>query len=309
MSNFPERPPSPSMPDWRDSQETVKPITDIQTTLESASIQEIDRKTSYLHLWQRVWNEFSDSSGYRPMKIAVVVTLFILLSVFGLSYFVIGKFLFPLLPLSGWAIVGLAALVLSEGFAVHFLGRSYERSALESSREHESQLKQRDSQIEVSQGQVRELEERLSAKPLVVSYDGGKHDRIETDADGKIIRRVIRVQVENTGDVNIDGIQAKAEHFVGDSASDPLVPLRIAYDRPNGFSLSPGNKELVDVVERETGSEHVRLCRDLTGPEMRTRADKFKVTVVLTANELKPDRKKLRIRKDDAELLHCTPLK
>jgi len=170
-----------------------------------------------------------------------------------------------------------------------------------------------DSQAQIASlnGQVEELDQRLNARNLIVAYDGGRHDQ-KDGPNEKLTRRVIRLQLENASERDITGIKAKAESFQSLDGLVQQVPLRIAHDehneKRNGFSLAPGEKEMVDIVEREVDSDFVRLCTYLSSQRV-TQEKNFKISVLITAEGQPKQQKRLRIVVDDVQLLRCDPLK
>ena len=152
---------------------------------------------------------------------------------------------------------------------------------------------------------------QVTMEPLVVTYNGGRYDH-KVSKDGKIVYRIIRLQLENKGDQTINGIKVKAERFDSLGTIIPQVPLRICHDEHNnkkdGFPLTPGEKEMVDVVEKAIDWDVTRLCHPLS-PDIVTRETDFKVTVVVTAEKQLKKQKRLRIAVDDAEVLRCDALK
>jgi hypothetical protein len=146
---------------------------------------------------------------------------------------------------------------------------------------------------------------------LVIAYDGGRYDHKET-RDGQIIFRIIRLQLENKSRQTINGIKVKAESFDNLGTRIPQVPLRICHDEHNskkdGFSLTPGEKELIDVVDKGIGWDVVRLCHPLS-LSMATRETNFKMTVVMTAENQPKQQTRLRIAVDKEKVLRCDALR
>jgi hypothetical protein len=169
----------------------------------------------------------------------------------------------------------------------------------------------RDKQFKAAKKLIETKYEPSTAANLMLTYNGGRYDHIERSG-GVVNRRVVRLQLENVGSRVIEGIKVKAESFTHRGTRIPQVPLRISHDEGNhkkdGFSLSPGDKELIDIAERDADSDLIRLCHPLSH-EFVTQEENFKIKVIVTATDQPKQEKRLRITTDDLELLHCDPLK
>lgn len=220
-----------------------------------------------------------------------------------------------LLTGKSWIIFGLLILL---GFVIDGAFRVKRRKLKQQAKRHrevsERHLKEsaasRDT-ISALSGEVEELKQRLNATNLVVSYDKGRYDHKEMDGE-KLLSRTVRLQIENKSDRDINDIRVKAESFSNSGTVVNQIPLRIQHDETNqkkyGFSLSPGEKEMVDVVERRINSALTLLCPAING-DFVTPQDQFPIAVIITAKEQPKQRKLLRVSKHDTELLHCVPLK
>jgi hypothetical protein len=146
---------------------------------------------------------------------------------------------------------------------------------------------------------------------LEVAYNKGRYDHRLVQGN-KLIGKVIRIQLANRGTRDIENIQVRAETFKHIDAVIGNVPLQIEHDRTHskndGFVLTPNAKERVDIAERGIGSPLIRLCAAL--PEQYvTQEEEFEVIVTVTAKGLERQRKRLRIKADDTEILKCDSLK
>jgi hypothetical protein len=146
---------------------------------------------------------------------------------------------------------------------------------------------------------------------LHVAYNKGRYDHRQMDGD-KLIGKVIRIQLANRGTRDIENIQVRAERFRHINADIGNVPLQIEHDRTHskndGFVLAPKAKERVDIAERGRDSQLIRLCAAL--PEQYVTQEKeFEIMVAVTAKGLERQRKRLRIKADDNEILDCDSLK
>lgn len=306
MSEFPvklgvllmsERPPSPSMPDWKNSDSALSPLG-------PPELPASQRKTALVAVEDHhlAWAEFKRE--YPRMSRLPGFAAFILFTALGQSLLSLGALVFGVFPWFIWLIMFLLTTVLWEGFVIQFAGLANRRLLAETGNNSRAQ-------IEGLQGQVKELEERLTAKNLVVSYDKGRYDHKQMDGK-KLLFRTVRLKLENKSDRDINDIRVKAESFTTAARVVQQVPLRIQHDINNqkkeGFSLSPGEIEMVDVVERQIDSPIVLLCPAIPD-DFVTQEDQFRITVAITAKEQPKQRKLLHISKHDTHLLHCVPLK
>ena len=147
--------------------------------------------------------------------------------------------------------------------------------------------------------------ETRSDQNLQVAYDGGRYDQKDMDGE-KILRRVVRLRLENKSGHDIKGIKVKAEKFNSLGTIYRNVPLRIQHDEHNnkndGFTLTPGEKEMVDIVERQMNSDIIRLCQPLS-MELVTQDNKIPIKILVSAEGQTIQEKRLRVWKDDLEIL------
>jgi len=99
------------------------------------------RETStHFSIWGLAWAEFARTLGYFWMKRGVGIAAFILLTVFGGSLYGAAKWLFPFLPIYGWALTFAATTILAEAFVIHYSGIAYERTQQEKVNELEERM-------------------------------------------------------------------------------------------------------------------------------------------------------------------------
>jgi hypothetical protein len=187
--------------------------------------------------WTLAWDEFG--RRYPRLKRGPAVLAFLLFTFLGQSVLGLISVFYGLLPLVVWLLVFLSTTILAQMFVINFSGKAYDQ-------------------------RITALEERLQPH-LKISYANGDDDHVVTGYGNEIRHRTIRVRIENISDgKTIEGIKVKAERFLN-FGDIPLydTPLRISHDlnnsKLNGFAISPGEKERVDIVSKAYGSPDIYL--------------------------------------------------
>lgn len=127
-----ETPLRPSIADSQDSEsDTYGNSLAVQQHSELQNPQSPDAIHPYFQFWRQAWFEFQRSGLYRWIKTSSKLTVFVLLSVFGLSLIAIAQFMIPLLALYGWIIVAVSSVLAVHILASHFFNKFHQRAIAE----------------------------------------------------------------------------------------------------------------------------------------------------------------------------------
>lgn len=155
-----ERPPSSSMPDWRDP-EAPDTNTGLQAALQSEVALQEPTKTglasSYFQQCELAWSEFLLTPGYAWMKKGGGFAAFILFTVFGQSLYTAAAWLFPFLPVYGWVLTLFATTLLAQAFVIHYARLGHVRREVLADKAHEIEVKRLAGELSASEQRFAEL--------------------------------------------------------------------------------------------------------------------------------------------------------
>lgn len=90
--------------------------------------------------WKLAWAEFGRTRGAFWMKHGVGIGAFVLLTVLGGSLYGLARWIFPFLPVYGWALMFAATTILAQTFVVHYTSIAHERTKREELEKLEEQI-------------------------------------------------------------------------------------------------------------------------------------------------------------------------
>ncbi len=153
---------------------------------------------------------------------------------------------------------------------------------------------------------------RQFKRKLKILYEPGMFDHVVKFGNDTRFQ-VIRFGIKNDSAEIVDGVKVKVEKFLnfGDTAIYN-VPLRITHDhshkKSNGFSINPGDTELVDLVQKDSGSNDLFLTNGFSAeakvPTV-THDKELALRVLITASVGLARERQFHVVVDEKGVMHC----